>query len=64
MSSSFLPWARTTICLKRIARFFRSVAEHQRADVVLGCPFGNLGGDLGTLDAVIRDRLRQVFGGY
>src|SRR2546426_11036438 len=50
--------------LQRIARFFRSVAEHQRADVVLGCPFGNLAAELGTQDQVIRDRVREVFGGY
>ncbi len=50
--------------LERIERFFRSVAEHQRADVVLGCPFGNLAVELGTLDSVIRDKVRQVFEGY
>jgi TetR/AcrR family transcriptional repressor of nem operon len=50
--------------LERIARFFRSVADHQRADVVLGCPFGNLAAELGTQDPVIRDRVRQVFAGY
>jgi TetR/AcrR family transcriptional regulator, transcriptional repressor for nem operon len=50
--------------LERIARFFRSVADHQRADVVLGCPFGNLAAELGTQDHVIRDRVRQVFAGY
>jgi len=40
------------------------VADHQRADVVLGCPFGNLAAELGTQDPVIRDRVREVFGGY
>ena len=50
--------------LERIARFFRSVAERQRADVVFGCPFGNLAAELGTQDQVIRDRVRQVFAGY
>ena len=50
--------------LERIARFFRSVADRQRADVVLGCPFGNLAAELGTQDQVIRDRVREVFGGY
>src|SRR5216683_1612763 len=50
--------------LERIARFFRSVADHQRADVMLGCPFGNLAAELGTQDSVIRDRVRQVFAGY
>jgi len=50
--------------LERVARFFRSVADHQRADVVLGCPFGNLAAELGTQDPVIRDRVRQVFAGY
>ena len=50
--------------LARIARFFRLVADHQRADVVLGCPFGNLAAELGTQDPVIRNRVRQVFAGY
>ena len=50
--------------LERIARFFRSVADHQRDDVVLGCPFGNLAAELGTQDPVIRNRVRQVFAGY
>jgi TetR/AcrR family transcriptional repressor of nem operon len=50
--------------LERIARFFRSVADRQRADVVLGCPFGNLAAELGAQDQVIRDRVRQVFAGY
>jgi len=69
-------WAKTTATIlepafapdvepfERIARFFRIVAERQRADVVLGCPFGNLAAELGTQDAVIRDRVRQVFAGY
>jgi TetR/AcrR family transcriptional repressor of nem operon len=50
--------------LERIARFFRAVADRQRADVVLGCPFGNLAAELGTQDQVIRDRVRLVFAGY
>src|SRR5437016_8160388 len=50
--------------LERITRFFRAVADHQRADVVLGCPFGNLAAELGTQDPVIRNRVRQVFAGY
>ncbi len=50
--------------LERIARFFRAVADRQRGDVVLGCPFGNLAAELGTQDPVIRDRVREVFGGY
>jgi TetR/AcrR family transcriptional regulator, transcriptional repressor for nem operon len=50
--------------LGRIARFFRSVANHQRAKVVRGCPFGNLAAELGTQDEVIRARIREVFDGY
>jgi TetR/AcrR family transcriptional repressor of nem operon len=50
--------------LKRIARFFHSVANHQRAKVVRGCPFGNLAAELGTQDKVIRARIREVFDGY
>jgi TetR/AcrR family transcriptional repressor of nem operon len=50
--------------LERIARFFRYVAVRQRADIVLGCPFGNLVAEVGTQDQVIRDRVRQVFAGY
>jgi len=49
---------------ERIARFFRAVADRQRGDVVLGCPFGNLAAELGTQDPVIRNRVRQVFAGY
>src|SRR5579859_7747348 len=67
-------WAVTTILepsfapdidpLSRIARFFRSVANHQRAKVVRGCPFGNLAAELGTQDEVIRARICEVFDGY
>jgi TetR/AcrR family transcriptional repressor of nem operon len=50
--------------LERIARFFHSVANQQRARVVRGCPFGNLAAELGTQDKVIRARVKQVFDGY
>lgn len=50
--------------IQRLARFFRHVADRQRAEVVLGCPFGNLAAELGAQDPVIRDRVRQVFSGY
>ena len=50
--------------LERIARFFRTVADRQRTDVVLGCPFGNLAAELATQDQLIRDRVRLVFAGY
>jgi len=50
--------------LDRIARFFRAIADHQRAEIVLGCPFGNLAAELATQDRVIRDRVRVVFAGY
>jgi hypothetical protein len=50
--------------VQRLARFFRYVADRQRAYVVLGCPFGNLAAELGAQDPVIRDRVRHVFGGY
>ena len=49
---------------ERITRFFRAVAARQRTAVVLGCPFGNLAVELGTLDPVIRERVAQVFAGY
>jgi TetR/AcrR family transcriptional repressor of nem operon len=50
--------------LERIARCFRRAAEVQRRPVVLGCPFGNLVGELGTLDEGIRDKVRTIFEGY
>ena len=50
--------------LERITRCFRRAAEVQRRPVVLGCPFGNLAGELGTLDTGIRDTIRAIFEGY
>jgi TetR/AcrR family transcriptional repressor of nem operon len=50
--------------LERIIRFFHRAAEHQRDEVVLGCPFGNLANELSTQDEAIRDRVRAVFAGY
>src|SRR5438132_13798603 len=38
--------------VQRLARFFRYVADRQRAGVVLGCPFGNLAAELGAQDPV------------
>ena len=50
--------------LDRISGFFRRAAQAQRRPVVLGCPFGNLAVEMGTLDEVIRDRVRAVLEGY
>ena len=50
--------------LDRIAPFFHTVANHQRARLVRGCPFGNLAAELATQDRAIRNRIRQVFEDY
>jgi TetR/AcrR family transcriptional repressor of nem operon len=55
--------------LARIHRLFRLVATIQcppdrLSGQVPGCPFGNLAAELGTQDAVIRDKVREVFVGY
>jgi TetR/AcrR family transcriptional repressor of nem operon len=55
--------------LERIHRLFRLAATLQcppdkLAGHVPGCPFGNLAAELGTQDAVIRDKVREVFAGY
>ncbi|MFN0071738.1 MAG: TetR/AcrR family transcriptional regulator [Chloroflexota bacterium] len=50
--------------LERIDRFFEQVAEHHQRPVVLGCPFGNLAVELGTIDVAIRDKVRDILAGY
>jgi TetR/AcrR family transcriptional regulator, transcriptional repressor for nem operon len=55
--------------LERIRRLFRLAATLQssgeaRSGHVPGCPFGNLAAELGTQDAVIRDKVREVFAGF
>jgi TetR/AcrR family transcriptional regulator, transcriptional repressor for nem operon len=50
--------------LERIVRFFHRAAEHQRGEVVLGCPFGNLAIEVSTQDEAIRDRVRVVLDGH
>lgn len=55
--------------LERIPRLFRLAAALQGqsdapSSCVPGCPFGNLAAELGTQDAVIRDKVREVFAGY
>lgn len=50
--------------LERFDRFFQRVADQQDRPIVLGCPFGNLAVELGTLDELIRDRVRDVLEGY
>ncbi|HEX3246397.1 MAG TPA: TetR/AcrR family transcriptional regulator [Chloroflexota bacterium] len=50
--------------LERLDRFFERVAEHHDRPIVLGCPFGNLAVELGTLDEPIRDRVRDILEGY
>jgi TetR/AcrR family transcriptional repressor of nem operon len=49
---------------QRFARFFQLAADRQRGEVVRGCPFGNLAAEVGTLEASIRERVAEVFGGY
>jgi TetR/AcrR family transcriptional repressor of nem operon len=55
--------------LERIPRLFQLAAGLQGQGAapssgVPGCPFGNLAAELGTQDAVIRDKVREVFAGY
>lgn len=50
--------------LERFDRFFERVAEHHNRPVVLGCPFGNLAVELGTLDEPIRERVRDILERY
>jgi TetR/AcrR family transcriptional regulator, transcriptional repressor for nem operon len=50
--------------LERITRFFLRAAQVQRRKVVLGCPFGNLASELGTLDQGVRDKVGEIFEGY
>jgi TetR/AcrR family transcriptional repressor of nem operon len=52
--------------LDRLERFFELLADAQaaakrRTGHVLGCPFGNLAGEMASQDATIRRRVRRVF---
>jgi TetR/AcrR family transcriptional repressor of nem operon len=52
--------------LERITRYFRLIPPRAAGpaanDMVLGCPFGNVGLELATQDEVIREKVRAVFG--
>ncbi|MGD2076087.1 MAG: TetR/AcrR family transcriptional regulator [Gammaproteobacteria bacterium] len=52
--------------LKRIERLVEMDYRHHKAvkeqtGQVLGCPFGNLAGEMSTQDEVIRERLKRIF---
>ncbi len=52
--------------LKRIERLLDSQYRHHKAvkaetGQVLGCPYGNLAGEMSTQDEVIRERLKRIF---
>jgi len=52
--------------LKRIQRLLDSQYRHHKAvkdetGQVLGCPYGNLAGEMSTQDEVIRERLKRIF---
>jgi TetR/AcrR family transcriptional repressor of nem operon len=52
--------------LKRIERFLDAQYRHHKVvkdetGQVLGCPFGNLAGEMSTQDEVLRQRLKQIF---
>lgn len=54
--------------LKRIERLVEMDYRHHKAvkdqtGQVLGCPFGNLAGEMSTQDEVIRERLKRIFRG-
>jgi TetR/AcrR family transcriptional regulator, transcriptional repressor for nem operon len=54
--------------IQRLERFFDLLANVQsstkkRTGQLLGCPFGNLSGEMSSQDARIRRRLRQIFQG-
>jgi len=59
-------FARDIPPLKRIERFLEMQYRHHRAvkdqtGQVLGCPYGNLAGEMSTQDEVIRERVARIF---
>ena len=59
-------FARDLPPLKRIERLLDSQYRHHKAvkdetGQVLGCPYGNLAGEMSTQDEVIRGRLKRIF---
>jgi TetR/AcrR family transcriptional repressor of nem operon len=59
-------FARDIPPLKRIERLLDSQYRHHKAvkdetGQVLGCPYGNLAGEMSTQDEVIRERLKRIF---
>ena len=59
-------FARDLPPLKRIERLLDSQYRHHKAvkdetGQVLGCPYGNLAGEMSTQDEVIRERLKRIF---
>jgi TetR/AcrR family transcriptional repressor of nem operon len=59
-------FARDVPPLKRIERLLDSQYRHHKAvkdetGQVLGCPYGNLAGEMSTQDEVIRGRLKRIF---
>ena len=59
-------FARDLPPLKRIERLLDSQYRHHKAvkdetGHVLGCPYGNLAGEMSTQDEVIRERLKRIF---
>ena len=59
-------FARDLPPLKRIERLLDSQYHHHKAvkdetGQVLGCPYGNLAGEMSTQDEVIRERLKRIF---
>ncbi len=59
-------FARDIPPLKRIERLLDSQYRHHKAvqdatGLVMGCPYGNLAGEMSTQDEVIRERLKRIF---
>jgi TetR/AcrR family transcriptional repressor of nem operon len=59
-------FARDIPPLKRIERLLDSQYRHHKAvkdetGQVMGCPYGNLAGEMSTQDEVIRERLKRIF---
>lgn len=49
---------------ERVERIFRASLDFfgpEAGESVAGCPFGNLGAELGTIDDVVRRRIQEIF---
>jgi TetR/AcrR family transcriptional repressor of nem operon len=60
-------FARDVPPLQRIERLLVFLYQHQKSSKehtgrVLGCPYGNLAGEMSTQDEVIRERVNHIFG--